>query len=374
MGAVAVDHEPALPGPVRDGHAERVEEREVLVGRPARRREVVPDDQRVRAGQHPHRLQLAEHSLPAAGEAQPRRGQHEPEQGDRLERGPGRQQRLAGERRAGPRVQEVDRHLARCERRQLEREVDPLLERLAETEDAAAAQLHPRRRGSPGRLHPIVVGVRRADAREHRPAGLKVVVVSPYPRGGESPRLLVGQQPERAGHLEARLAMHGVDRLDHPPQQPFLRVADRHDQAELGGARVAVSRVPRPAPRRDRGTHTRRPGCGSERTASRTRSPPDRPPTWRSAGSPARPPARSRRGAPGGRAPPGRAARRAGARRSRPRPRVAAAGGGRRAGSRRGSAHPVGPRGQSVEARALYPSGPQGRDAAPRFVGHWAWW
>ena len=39
------------------------------------RREVVADDQRVRAGEQSHRLQLAEHALAPAGEAQPRAGQ-----------------------------------------------------------------------------------------------------------------------------------------------------------------------------------------------------------------------------------------------------------------------------------------------------------
>ncbi len=33
--------------------------------------------------------------------------------------------------------------------------------------------------------------------------------------------------------------MHGVDGLEHLPQQPFLRAAHGHDDAELGRARVA---------------------------------------------------------------------------------------------------------------------------------------
>ena len=73
-------------------------------------------------------------------------GRIEPEQRDRLQRLARRERRLVAERRARPRVEQVDRHLARFELGELEREVDALLERLAHAEDAAAAQLHARRR------------------------------------------------------------------------------------------------------------------------------------------------------------------------------------------------------------------------------------
>ena len=86
VGAVGVDDEAALAGAVGDRHAERLEQRVVVLGCAADRREVVADDQRVGAREQAHRLQLAEHALAAAGEAEPRAGQHEPEQRDRLER------------------------------------------------------------------------------------------------------------------------------------------------------------------------------------------------------------------------------------------------------------------------------------------------
>ena len=116
----------------------------VVVGGTAGSREVVADDQRVGSREQPHALQLAEHALAPAGQAQPRAGQDQPEQRDGLQ-GFARAQRLVL-RRAGCRagVEEVDRHLARVELRELEREVDALLERLAHAEDAAAAQLHAR--------------------------------------------------------------------------------------------------------------------------------------------------------------------------------------------------------------------------------------
>ena len=70
-------------------------------------------------------------------------GRIEPEQRDRLQR----LARAEASSRSpsgvpGPRVEQVDRHLARLELGELEREVDALLERLAHAEDAAAAQLH----------------------------------------------------------------------------------------------------------------------------------------------------------------------------------------------------------------------------------------
>ena len=42
----------------------------------------------------------------------------------------------------------------------------------------------------------VVVGVRRADRREHRAARFEIVVVAAHTRGGEALRLLVGEQPE----------------------------------------------------------------------------------------------------------------------------------------------------------------------------------
>ena len=56
--------------------------------------------------------------------------------------------------------EEVDRHLARLELGELEREVDALLERLAHAEDAAAAQLHAGVDREPRGLDAVVVGVR----------------------------------------------------------------------------------------------------------------------------------------------------------------------------------------------------------------------
>ena len=120
--------------------------------------EVVADDQRVGAGEQAHRLQLAEHVLAPAREPEPRAREHEAEQRDRLERLARRDQPLVAERRAGG-EQEVDRHLARVELGELEREVDPLLERLAHAEDPAAAQLHARVDGEAGGGDAVVVGV-----------------------------------------------------------------------------------------------------------------------------------------------------------------------------------------------------------------------
>ena len=99
--AARVDDEPAFARPVGDGHAERFEQRVVFLGGAPGRREVVADDQRVRAGEQSHRLQLAEHAFASAGEPQPRAGQDQAEQRDRLERFAWRQ-RVAGRRAAYP--------------------------------------------------------------------------------------------------------------------------------------------------------------------------------------------------------------------------------------------------------------------------------
>ena len=186
LGAVGGDDEAALARPAAGHrHPERLEEGDVVLRRAAQRRQVVADDQGVGAGVEAHALQLAEDLLPAAGQADPRPGQDQPEQGDGLQRFPGRQDRRVGQRRAGPGVEQVDRHLAGVELRQFEGEVDPLLQRLAEAHDPAAAQLHAGVHGQPGGGDPVVVGVGGADRREHRPGRLEVVVVAAHPGGGQ---------------------------------------------------------------------------------------------------------------------------------------------------------------------------------------------
>src|SRR6266542_3003657 len=175
----------------------------------------------------------------SAGESNPDVGHDEPEQRDRLQGLAGREQRLVVERRAGPRVEQVDGHLARRELGELERKVDALVERLAHAEDPAAAQLHAGVLRELRSLDAVVVCVGRADRRKHLAARLEVVVVAPHARRREPLGVLARQQPERARDLEARLAVHGVDGLEHPAQQPLFRAADGHDDAELRSTGVA---------------------------------------------------------------------------------------------------------------------------------------
>ncbi len=146
-------------------------------------------------------------------------------------------QALVAQRGAG-RQQEVDRHLARFELGELEREVDPLLERLAHAEDPAAAQLHPRVDGQAGGGDAVVVGVGAHDRREQRARRLEVVVVALHPRGREPPGLLLGEEPERARDLESGLGVHRVDRVDHAGEHPLRRPPHRDHDAELGGTRL----------------------------------------------------------------------------------------------------------------------------------------
>ena len=236
--AVGGDDEAAFARPAAgDRHPERLEEGDVLLGRAAQRRQVVADDEGVGPGVEAHALQLAEDLLPAAGQADPRPGQDQPEQGDGLQRFPGRQQRRVGQRRPGPGVEQVDRHLAGVELRQLEGEVDALLQRLADAHDPAAAQLHAGVDGQPGGGDPVVVAVGGADRREDGPGRLEVVVVPAHAGGGQALRL--GRRPgARAsrpprGRSRSRTAVDGVD---HLVEEPFARAPHGDHDAELGGA------------------------------------------------------------------------------------------------------------------------------------------
>ncbi len=156
----------------------------------------MPTIERVRAGEQPHGLELAEHALTSAREPDPRARHDQPEQRDGLQRLARREQRAVVERRAGPRVEQVDRHLARRQRRELEGEVDALLERLAHAQDPAAAQLHADFAGQASGGDAVVPRVRRADRGEDLPARLEVVVVAAHAGRREPFRLLARQQPE----------------------------------------------------------------------------------------------------------------------------------------------------------------------------------
>ncbi len=151
------------------------------------------------------------------------------------------------ERCSGTRVEQVDRHFARVERGELEREVDALFERLAHPEDAAATQLHARVARELRGCDTVVVRVRRADRGEPLAARLEVVVVAAHAGVGEAARLPGGEQSERARDLEPGLALDPIDRVDHPAQQPLLGTPHRDDDAELRRAgrpcRAAAARI-----------------------------------------------------------------------------------------------------------------------------------
>ena len=190
-----------------------------------------------------------------------------------------RQQRRVGQRRPRPRIEQVDRHLARVELGQLEGEVDALLERLAHAQDPAAAQLHAGVDGQAGGGDPVVVacgwcrstgtppgaprGCGCSGARRRRPGA----------RPGPAP----GARGEQATSRPVSVP-HSVDRLDHLVEQPLARAPHGHHDAELGGA----GRLGGPGglqhlvevEERDR----RRRRCRSAPTASRRRSPRRRPP------------------------------------------------------------------------------------------------
>ena len=156
----------------------------------------MPTIERVGAGDEAHALELAEHALASAREAEPRAGEDEAEERDRLQRLARRHRLGVGEGSAGPGVEEVDRHFAGVELGELEREVDPLFERLAHAEDPTAAQLHARVAREEGGRDAIVVAVGRADLREQLAARFEVVVVAADARGREPFGLLGLQQPE----------------------------------------------------------------------------------------------------------------------------------------------------------------------------------
>ena len=233
MCAAVVDDEPSLSRTLRNRHAERVEQRVVVFSGASTGREVVADDERVGPGQQAHRLQLTQYSLPTTREPEPRAREDQPEQRDGLQRFAWWKQCFVSEGSARTRVEQVDRHLARVERGELEREVDALLECLTHTEDAAGAQLHACVLGPPSGLHPVVPRVGGADRRIELAAGLEIVVVPPHTRGGEPLRLPAIEEPERARNLETGLVVYRVHGVDDLAEEPLFGPAHRDDDAEL---------------------------------------------------------------------------------------------------------------------------------------------
>src|SRR4029079_1121609 len=110
----------------------------------------------------------------------------------------GTERGLIRERSSRPRVEQVDRHFTRIELGQLEREVDALLERLAHTDDAAAAQLHPRVTRELRGCDAVFVRMGGADGGKELVTVLDFVFVA-TPAGSREPLGLLGlQQPEGA--------------------------------------------------------------------------------------------------------------------------------------------------------------------------------
>ena len=139
---------------------------------------------------HAHDLQVAERHLPAAGVAQDHRRQREAEQGDPADRLERLDQRPVAERRARPRVEEVDRHLGRVDLPQLERAARGAARRsrpcpAARRSTAPCRGARTSRQVSARSSHEWVV----TTWPKKRPGGLEVVVVAVHarPRRGAGP-------------------------------------------------------------------------------------------------------------------------------------------------------------------------------------------
>ena len=182
-------------------------------------------------------------------------GRIEPEQRDRLQRLARRERRCVAERRARPRVEQVDRHLARFELGELEREVDALLERLAHAEDAAAAQLHAgvASRGARSRRgRRRCASCRSSGTARGTPRGCGCSGARPRRRAAAACSSV--EQPERARDFEPGLALHRVDRVDDLRAAGAPRARAPRRRCRTGSRPRRASRARRRGPRRGRGT------------------------------------------------------------------------------------------------------------------------
>src|SRR6266545_3880371 len=217
------------------GHAELGEQRQVLGGRLAQRGEVVADDHGVDPAEQPvARTEIAEGDLPAAGVAQDRARQGEPERGDRPQRFPRVEQGPVPERGAGPRVEKVQRYLVRVELLELGGKLGALFEALAETEDAAAADLHAGLAHHPQGVPTLLPGVRGDDLREVRPGGFQVVVVPVHAQRHELVDLSLGEHPQRGGDVDVDGVPDRFDSVADLGHQPLVGAPDGGHDAELG--------------------------------------------------------------------------------------------------------------------------------------------
>ena len=111
-------------------------------------------------------------------------------------------ERQVAERRAGARVEEVQRHLVRLELAELGGQLGALLERLAHPDQAAAAQLHAGLLDHRAGVPPLLVGVRGDDLGEVGAGGLEVVVVAVHAHVDQVVDLLLAEHAERRGDLD----------------------------------------------------------------------------------------------------------------------------------------------------------------------------
>ena len=185
-----------------------------------------------------------------------------------------RHHRQVAERRAGPRVEEVQRHLVGLELGELRGELGALLQRLPHADDAAAAHLHARPRAPSQRLPALLPGMRGDHGREVRAGRLQVVVVAVHAHLGELVDLRLGEHAERAGDVDVD---RGADRGD--ARRAPAPSAARPGRAPRPRCRTRSRRWPRspPPPRTSAGdveprrAHRR---ARTARTASRSGSPP----------------------------------------------------------------------------------------------------
>ncbi len=213
--------------------AQVADQGKVFLGRAAGEGQVVADDAGIGPGHEHQALELAQVFFAAAGHLDDAVGHDQPEHRDNREDLQRRHRRRAGQRRAGDRMQEIQRDDVRAQVADRKGEVHAVLVRLAHAHEAARAEFQAGVEGRPGRPHAVLKRVGGADGREEPGRGLQVVVVADEAGVDHAAGPLRRDRAETAAHAQAGPAADVLAHVEARLELGLREAGAAGDQAEV---------------------------------------------------------------------------------------------------------------------------------------------
>lgn len=195
------------------GTAKVVKHRDVILRIRALAGEIIADHDAIHAAGECHGLQASKIQLTPAGGADLRLRQDEAEHRKRTKDLQGRKTFIVFIRSAGDRVQHIERHRIDMHILQVKCHFHALIQRLAESEDPAAADADTRLLGARHILRFFFCGVRGADLLEEGRRGFDIAMQTTDTGLLQLVRLFLREEAEGAAYLDADLLADPTDQI-----------------------------------------------------------------------------------------------------------------------------------------------------------------